>query len=84
MRSTLILLAAAAVGMSSAMDKPVYSSKPAPAAQTGGSTGTGTGTGGPSKNERWDDDGDGKSRTLYYGDTALIGNGNSSSGKRYS
>ena len=81
MRSTLILLAAAAVGMSAAMDKPVYSSKPAPATQTGGSTGTGAG---PSKNERWDDDGDGKSRTLYYGDTALIGNGNSSSGKRYS
>ena len=80
MRFTLILLAAAAVGMSAAMDKPVYSSKPAATAQTG----SGTGGTGPSKNERWDDDGDGKSRTLYYGDTAHIGSGNSSSGKRYS
>ena len=79
MRFALILLAVAVAAVMA--EKPVYPGNSAPAApQTGGSS---SGAGGPSptNNERWDENGGGKWRTLYYGDTtAIIGNG--SSGKK--
>ena len=76
MRSALILLAI--VGLAAA-EKPVFSGNPAPATQTGGSTGGG----GPSTNERWDENGGGKWRaTLYYEDTARARIRNDSSGKK--
>ena len=67
MKYTLALLALGLAASIASADKPVYSAKPAtPAQHTAGSV-----SGGPSNNERWDENsGDGKSRTLYYGDIA--------------
>ena len=64
MKYSLILLALGLAASVASADKPVYSAKPAAPAQHTASV-----SGGPSNNERWDENsGDGKSRTLYYGD----------------